>query len=386
MSTFLDEYLAWQLNALTEQGLFRDPNDAGARERLRAEAAQRGATLLDASSNDYLGLGATSVVSRETARAGAGASRLVQGSWPEHAALEAEVADWVGAESALLFSSGYAANVGTLAALCAGDSAVISDALNHASIIDGCRLSRARVAIVPHLNLAALETALAQSAAAPVRWVVTESYFSMDGDGPDLAALRALCDRHRAFLVVDEAHALGVFGSEGRGRCTDSGVRPDVLIGTFGKAVGTEGAFVAGSSHLRTFLWNRARSFVFSTGPSPAMSATTLAHVKRVRQLDEARRTLLERANQLRTLLRAADVQISDGSFGPIVAVLTGTASAALHAAERLRANGILAQAIRPPTVPAGESRLRLTVTAALSSGDIERLATVTAAALGSKP
>jgi len=362
----LDSYLAAQLEGLRAQGILRDPLDSDARREVFARASGR--VGLDATSNDYLGLAAQAVsVSRETARAGAGASRLVQGTWPEHVELERELASWVGQASALLFSSGFAANLGTVSALAGPESVVLSDQLNHASIVDGCRLARAQTAVIPHLNLAALETALVRSAQFPVRWVVTESYFSMDGDGPDLAALRAVCDRHRAFLVVDEAHALGVFGPDGAGRCAEAGIRADVLIGTLGKAVGTEGAFVAGSEALRTWLWNRARSFVFSTAPSPAACAVTLCHVKQAREAEAARGALLRKAGQVRSRLESEGLALVRGSFGPVISVLVGTNHAAVALAQRLREVGILVQPIRPPTVPQGFARIRVTISASHS-------------------
>ncbi|MFZ5895920.1 MAG: aminotransferase class I/II-fold pyridoxal phosphate-dependent enzyme [Myxococcota bacterium] len=387
----LDGYLEQQLERLRTEGLFRDPNDAGARRVVLGRGGD-GAEGLDATSNDYLGLAAQRVsVSRETVdagrlstdwvpsgpgcRAGAGASRLVQGTWPEHEELERALASWVGLPAALLFNSGFAANSGTVAALADADSVVLSDQFNHASIVDGCRLSRAQVAVIPHLNLAALETALVRSAAFRVRWVVTESYFSMDGDGADLSVLRALCDRHRAFLVVDEAHALGVFGPRGAGRCAEAKVKPDVLVGTLGKAIGTEGAFVAGSEALRTWLWNRARSFVFSTAPSPATCALTLSHVKQVVASEAARSAVLENAKRLRQHLEDAGISLVPGSFGPIVSIVVGTNDAALGLADQLRGEGILVQPIRPPTVPEGFARIRVTVSARLSGGDVDRLA-----------
>jgi 8-amino-7-oxononanoate synthase len=281
----------------------------------------------------------------------------------------------VGAESALLFSSGFAANLGAISALAGADSAVISDQLNHASMVDGCRLSRAQVAIVPHLDLGALETALARSTQFPVRWVVTESYFSMDGDGPNLQAVRALCDRYAAFLLVDEAHALGVFGPRGAGRCAEAEVRPDVLIGTLGKAVGTEGAFVAGSEVLRAWLWNRARSFVFSTAPSPASCALTLEHVKHAVGADGARERLHANARRLRDRLEAAGLSLVRNSFGPIVSVVVGSNDAAMELSAALRGAGMLVQPIRPPTVPVGFARVRITVSASFEAADVERLA-----------
>jgi 8-amino-7-oxononanoate synthase len=298
----------------------------------------------------------------------------VQGTWPEHEQLERELAEWVQLPSALLFSSGYAANLGTVAALVDKDAVVLSDELNHASIIDGCRLSRGSTVVVPHLDLAALESALARSSHAGSRWVVSESYFSMDGDGPDLRALRALCDHYRAFLIVDEAHALGLYGADGGGRCVEAGVQADILVGTLGKSVGSQGAFVAGSQHLRAFLWNRARSFVFSTAPSPELCARALFHVKLARAASEARETVLVHAAHLRSLLTEHSIPVTDGSFGPIVALLAGSSVRALALATSLRKKGVLAQAIRAPTVAEGRARIRVTVTAGTMAAEVERL------------
>jgi 8-amino-7-oxononanoate synthase len=372
----LEAHLRERLELLRSQDRLRDPGDAGARERVRWTAASAGLPFIDASSNDYLGFAVGSEgVSRETARAGAGASRLVQGTWPEHEALEGELADWVTEEQALLFASGYAANLGTIAALSEPESVVLSDELNHASIIDGCRLGRAKTVVVPHLDLRALETALREAATARTRWVVTESYFSMDGDGPDLRAVRELCDRHRAFLIVDEAHALGLYGKQGAGRCEEAGIHADVLVGTFGKSIGSHGAFVAGSASLRAFLWNRARSLVFSTAPSPQLCALTLRHVKLVRMAEAEREAALLAALRLRSRLEDARVPMVPGSFGPIIGLLAGESARALELATALREAGVLAQAIRAPTVPEGRARIRLTVTARSSDAEIERLA-----------
>jgi 8-amino-7-oxononanoate synthase len=360
--------------------LFRDPLDAGARDAVAGAALGAGARFIDASSNDYLGL--AHAVSRETADPGAGASRLVQGTRPEHEALERELAEWVGCARALLFTSAYAANAGALAALAGEDSVLVSDELNHASIIDGCRLARGQVLVTPHLDLAAIDSALSAARMTPIRWVVTESYFSMDGDGPNLPALRAICDRHRAFLIVDEAHGLGVFGKGGAGRCAELGVRPDVLIGGLGKAVGSQGGFVAGSEPLRSYLWNRARTFVFSTAPSPLLCTSALEQVRVARTADPARARLHERVRLLRDRLAGLGVPLAPGSFGPIVAIVAGDGERALVLARRLREDGILAQAIRPPTVPAGSARLRVTVTAHFEPADVERLAERIAAGL----
>lgn len=370
----LDAYLQWQLDALKSRSLYRDPDDAFARTEVAAAAAAHGEPFVDASSNDYLGLAGRSV-SRETGAAGAGASRLVQGTRPEHAALEADLASWVGLPTALLFTSAYAANVGTMSALGGDDAVMISDELNHASIIDGCRLARAQVLVTPHLDLGAIDSALSAARSTPVRWVVTESYFSMDGDGPNLAALRALCDRHRAFLVVDEAHALGVFGERGAGRCAELGVRPDVLIGGLGKAVGSQGGFVAGSAALRAFLWNRARTFVFSTAPSPSLCREAREQVTLARAAEPARQRLHAVVAAFRSALGELGVRVGEGSFGPIIPVWIGDGQRALEVSQRLRARGVLAQPIRPPSVPPGTARLRLTVTADLPLADVRGLA-----------
>lgn len=369
--SLLDEVLT----ELRSNSLMREPDDGSARRGVTAVAEGLCLSPLDASSNDYLGF-ASRPVSRETlANPGAAASRLIHGSTPEHLALESELAGWVGAESALLFSSTYAANLGLVSALGIAGSVILSDSANHASLIDGARLAKAQVRVLPHLDLSALESALEEQRGSRACWVVTESYFSMDGDGPDLAALRSLCDQYDACLVVDEAHAVGVFGKEGAGRCAEAGIKPDVLIGALGKAVGTQGGFIAGSAQLRTFLWNKARSFVFSTAPSPRLADLTRAHVELVREAEPLRRALASNAEALRSELMAAGVPVTPNSFGPIVSVILGDNARVLAAATRLRSVGILAQAIRPPTVPDGAARLRLTIKATFSRSDIARLA-----------
>lgn len=356
-----DSWLEERLRALDQAGLLR--RDDGARPGV----------WLDASSNDYLGFART--VSRATPEgaAGAGASRLIFGTHPEHLALERALAKWVHAPAALLFSSGYAANVGLLGALGQPGQVILSDALNHASIVDGCRLSRAEVRITPHRDLSALRAQLAQAPQPAI--VVTESYFSMDGDSPDLPELAELCERSAAFLVVDEAHALGVYGPNGAGLCAAQGVRPDALVGTLGKAVGAQGAFVAGSTRLRAWLWNRARSFVFSTAPSPALAALTLQQLDRTRAADRERERLSHLAAALREALQSRGLRTLPASHGPIVPVLAPDAEGAARAERALTDAGILARAIRPPTVPPGTERLRLTAHADWAETDPERIA-----------
>jgi 8-amino-7-oxononanoate synthase len=388
MGTPVDDLADDELGSLASRGLLRAPDDGAARRATEAAAAALGIPFLDASSNDYLGLARD--VSRETPVQapwpGAGASRLIHGTQPSHLALERALADWVGLPEALTFSSGYAANVGLLQALGFEGTLVVSDALNHASIVDGCRLSRAHVEVVPHLDLSAVEQTLASGRAARARFVVVESCFSMDGDGPDLAGLRAVCDRHHAGLLVDEAHGLGVFGPAGAGRCAAAGVRPDALVGTLGKAVGVHGAFVAGSAQLRALLWNRARPFVFSTAPSPRLAELAAFHVQRARADDAGRARLSRFTSELRAALRAARIPTMADSDAPIVPVLVGSNDRALAVSAALQSNGILVQAIRYPTVADGTARLRLTVSASWTEGAPERLARALAQALEANP
>jgi 8-amino-7-oxononanoate synthase len=378
-------FLEDRLNELRSAELFRDPALGSEREQLAERAARRGRRLLDVASNDYLGYGAAPV-SRETLDTctgfflGARASRLLGGGCRIHDELEAMLADWVGLPAALLFPSGYAANVGTVGALFGPGDLVVSDALNHASLIDGCRLSRARVAIVPHLDPGRVDDALGR-APEPHKAVLTESYFSMDADTPDLVALRALCDHHGAALLVDEAHALGVFGPAGAGLCAERSVRPDLLVGTLGKAVGAQGAFVATDPSTRAWLWNRARSFVFSTGVSPLLSALVAARIPRVRADEPARLRLRQAADFVRSTLRHHGLDLPLAAHGPIIPILLGSPARALAAARRLRDDDILAFPIRPPTVPEGTSRLRITLTADLDQNDLTRLAAALVAA-----
>lgn len=353
-------YLELELATLKGQGL------------LRTASSHEGALVLCA--NDYLGYArepfdGRSAVGHAVA-SGAGGSRLVNGEHPAHAALERTLADWVGLEDALLFSSGYAANVGTLAALAGREDVIVSDSLNHASIIDGCRLSRAALKVIPHCDLGAVEQALRESQSSRRRFVVTEGYFSMDADVPDLVGLRRVCDRYDAALVVDEAHSLGIFGREGRGACHHAGIVPDVLVGTLGKSIGLQGAFVAGPRALKAWLWNRARTFVFSTGVSPWLSTLTEARVHQVIADDAGRQRLAAIVSHVRTELAKAGAPLLP-SQGPILPWLVGEPRLAVAFRERLLGQGLFVQAIRPPTVPVGTSRLRITLHAQLSDAEV---------------
>lgn len=364
------DYLSGELGTLRAAGL------------LRERVAPMEASVRTFCSNDYLGLSGRLAV--EGHAGGAGASRLVLGDRPEHHDLEDGFARYLGRDAALLFPSGYAANVGLLSALAGRGDLVISDALNHASIVDGARLSRATVRIVPHLDFAAVEVALRDRAAFRRAFIVTESYFSMDADSPDLGRLTAISRDFDAALLVDEAHALGVLGPGGRGLCAQPFVGADAVVGTLGKSFGASGALVAGSASLRAWLWNRARSFVFTTGVSPALAAHATANLAEVERADDLRAAVLQSASQLRDGMRA--LGLSPAGYGPIVPWVVGAPDVALAVAAKLRLEGILVQAIRPPTVPVGTARLRFTVTARHTTEDVGGLLSAIARVLPCLP
>ena len=359
MRTPVEEWLRARLEGLAAEHRLRErelPPTRSGPYRVGSD----GARLLDLCSNDYLGLGAMPAAEGE---AGAGASRLVSGDLDVHPALDAHLADWLGAERALLFSSGYAANVGAVQALAgSGSAVVVSDERNHASLVDGCRLSRARIVVTPHLDVPSVRRAL-ESASEANRWVVTDAYFSMDGHLAPLQELRAVCDEFGAGLLVDEAHALGVLGPGGRGVSAAAGIRPDVLVGTLGKAFGAGGAFVLGSEALHNWLWNTARSFVFSTGLAPVVAATAHRNLAFVRT-GERTRAVMERSALLRSLLAEAGVEVP--GVGPILPLLVGSEARALDASAFLRGEGFHVKPIRPPTVAPNACRLRVTVRADL--------------------
>ena len=430
MSSF--DWLVRELEELKAGGLAREANDGGVRLEVIGCGEVEGRQFVDASSNDYLGYAAFGVggrggwcqglsgsrdilsggaepvggdrsahteaydVSRETlttlsnraggrnvastanlpnefpASPGAGASRLLGGTRPEHLALEGALAEWVGQDSALLFSSGYAANLGLLSSLAQRGDTVFSDALNHASIIDGCRLSAAEILVYPHLDLDILATILRQHRTSGRRFIVSESYFSMDADSPKLTELRALADNFDATLIVDEAHALGIFGPKGAGLAQQQGVLPDITVGTL--AIGLQGAFVAGPSVLRSWLWNRARSFVYSTATTPRLAHQTLLHVKHIQENESARERLTHLTDRVRASVVAHGYTVTPRSHGPIIPILIGNVQRAIDAAAALRTKGVLAYAIRPPTVAKDSARLRLTINATMSDAAVAHL------------
>jgi len=340
-----------------------------------------GRRLLNLSSNDYLGLASHPAVAEAAARAsarGAGAtsSRLIVGTDRAYRALEEKLADFQGTEAALVVGSGYLANVGTISALVGPGDAIFSDELNHASIIDGCRLSRATIHRFAHRDLDELERALqhAEREGARRKLIVTETAFSMNGDVAPLAEIVELKDRYGAALLVDEAHADGVFGPQGEGYAHAIGVadRVEVHLGTFGKAFGVYGAYVAGASQLIDYLVNAARTFVFTTALPPAVVGAVDAALDLVRDGATLRADLHAKAARFRARLEALGLETCS-SETQIVPVVVGESHAALELAQELEAAGVLGVAIRPPTVPPGTARIRFSLSVAHTDGDLER-------------
>lgn len=361
----LVEGLGEQLAAIDARGLRRrlQPIDGGSRPAVTID----GRPVLLLSSNNYLGLSThpalIAAAQDATARYGcsAGASRLIAGHFDLHARVEAQLAAFKGTDAALLFPTGYHANVGTIAALVGAGDHVFSDALNHASIIDGCRLSRASVHVYPHNDVAELETMLAAAPRSGRRLIVTDSVFSMDGDRAPLPALAAVAESYHALLMVDEAHATGCLGPRGAGLADEMGVarRIDVHMGTLGKALGGMGAYIAGSRTLIDLVVNRARSFIFTTGLLPAAVATAGAALDVVAREPERRANLRRNADALRAGLAA--IGLPPGGDTHILPVPVGDNAQAMAFAAALLDRGVHVQAIRPPTVPPGTARLRVT-------------------------
>jgi 8-amino-7-oxononanoate synthase len=328
----------------------------------------RGRRYVNFSSNDYLGLAADLDVvagARTTAMRhgfGAGASRLIVGDTTAHHALEADLSRFFGSEAALLFNSGYQANVGVLSTLAGEGDIIFSDTLNHASLVDGCRLSRAKVVVYAHRDVEHLERELAQWQARR-KLIVTDSVFSMDGDRAPLQELERAARAHGAALVVDEAHAIGVLGYRGAGLCEQLQVSPDVRLGTLGKALGGFGAFALCSKPVRSWLINRARSLIFSTALPAAVCGAGQAALWRLAGAPQLRARLWRNIQQFSEGLKRQGLPAHADSA--IFSVVLGSPQRALQVSLRLRERGVLAKPIRPPTVPKGTSRIRFALSAA---------------------
>ncbi|HEX2933574.1 MAG TPA: 8-amino-7-oxononanoate synthase [Candidatus Binatia bacterium] len=367
-----------ELEAIKQASLYR---------RLRRFENDQGPTLLldgqevvNFSSNNYLGIANHPALADAAKRAidrygcGSGASRLISGNMALHEELENRLATFKNTEAALVFNSGFQANTGILSTLAGEGDAIFSDALNHASIIDGCRLSRAKTFVYAHGDLDQLEVALKRSDGAHRRLIVTETIFSMDGDEAPLTTIVDLAERYGAMVMVDEAHATGIFGANGAGLVAKLGLgaRVAVQMGTLGKALGGFGAYVAGSRAVRDLLINRCRSFIFTTSLPPAVMGMAIAAIDLVEREPERREALWRNCRALQEGLTALGFSLSE-SQSPILPLVIGDADKCMRFSERLLEKGIFAQGIRPPTVPPGTSRLRITLMATHTRAHIDR-------------
>lgn len=357
------------LERLKQEGLYR---------KLRRVDGEQGATLsvngrevLNLCSNNYLGL-ANHPALREAAKqaidrygCGSAASRLISGNMTLHEELEEKIAALKGTEAALVFNSGFQANAGIIPALVGEGDLIFSDALNHASLIDGCRLSRAKTVVYPHLDLDRLEQGLRDAPSNGRKLIVTETLFSMDGDEAPLDGIVDLAERYGAMVMVDEAHATGVFGPSGAGVVGKLGLteRISVQMGTLGKALGGFGAYVAGSRALREFLINRCRSFIFTTSLPPAVLAMAIAAIDLLYKEPQRRLALWHNARAMKEGLRKLGFSLGQGQ-SQILPLIVGDAEKCMTLSDKLLEKGLFVQGIRPPTVPPGTARLRITLMA----------------------
>jgi glycine C-acetyltransferase len=363
------DFIHDELEALKRQGLYR---------KLRRVEGEQGPTLLldgrevlNFSSNNYLGLANHPALKKAAQEAidrfgcGAVASRLISGNMALHEDLEEKIAKLKGTETALVFNSGFQANVGIIPTLAGDGDAIFSDELNHASIIDGCRLSRAKTIVYPHCDMEALQDALKKAPATGRKLIVTETLFSMDGDEAPLPEMVEIAERHGALVMVDEAHATGTVGPNGAGIVAKLGLgeRVDIQMGTLGKALGGFGAYVAGSRALRELLINRCRSFIFTTSLPPPVLAAAIAAIDLLYREPERRLALWHNIRTLREGLRKLGFSLGK-SESQILPLVIGDAEKCTAFSERLLEKGVFAQGIRPPTVSESTSRLRITLMA----------------------
>lgn len=371
-------FLLDELKALNDQALIRKYRTIEGPQEAYIQTQNQ--SYLSFCSNNYLGLANHPKIKQAAIEAihkygwGAGASRLVSGNMALHEELEKEIAKFKGTEAALVFPTGYMANLGALCTLVGKEDIVIGDKLNHASIVDGCRQSGATFRVYPHNTIIQLESLLQKSSAFRRRLIVTDSVFSMDGDIAPLPEIVSLAEKYDAMVMVDDAHATGVFGRYGKGLIEYYNLegKIDIIMGSFSKAIGGIGGFIAGNKYLIEFLKNKARSFVYTTAPPPAVCAASLAGLMLIQEDTSLIGTLWKNIYYLKSRLAEFTNEIPVQS--PIIPVIVGSAEDALHVSKRLYECGILIPAIRPPTVPSGTSRLRISLMATHTNDDINRL------------
>jgi len=370
-----------EIKNLKANNLFRSLKEIETRNGLKIEI--EGKKLVNFCGNDYLGLASDARIKQSAITAikkwgtSASASRLVSGNFSLHLALEARLKKFKNAESALVFPSGYQTNLGVISSLVGKDDIIFSDQLNHASLIDGARLSKAKIEIFPHLELRALEKKLSQAKGEQKKLIIIESLYSMDGDIAPLKQILLLAEKYQALVYLDEAHSTGVLGKTGRGALEHFGInsfpKNFILMGTMSKALASQGGFICCAKELRDYLINRARSFIYSTGLNPPALASALKALEIIEQEKERIDLLWENVHFVRQGLLNLGVKLNPEP-SPIIPIITGVAETALKISQKLFKQGFFIQAIRPPSVPEGSSRLRLTISAGHKKQEMERL------------
>ncbi|UDK95341.1 8-amino-7-oxononanoate synthase [Lysinibacillus sphaericus] len=358
-----------ELQVIEEQGLTRKLRLFSTGNE--SEVVMNGKKFLLFSSNNYLGLATDSRLKKKATEGiskygtGAGGSRLTTGNFDIHEQLESEIADFKKTEAAIVFSSGYLANVGVISSVMKAGDTIFSDAWNHASIIDGCRLSKAKTIVYEHADMVDLERKLRQSHGDGLKFIVTDGVFSMDGDIAPLPKIVELAKEYKAYIMIDDAHATGVLGNDGCGTADYFGLKDEIdfTVGTLSKAIGAEGGFVSTSSIAKNYLLNNARSFIFQTALSPSAIEAAREGISIIQNEPERRKQLLKNAQYLRLKLEESGFVMKEGET-PIISLIIGSSHEAMQFSAKLLDEGVFIPAIRPPTVPKGSSRLRITVMA----------------------
>ena len=378
MPMALEDYLITRLKEIEQKGLYRTLNQVESPSD--AIVTTNGRTVIEFSSNNYLGLAnhrTLKEVAREAVSAygvGSGASRLIAGNLALYRTLEDRLAQFKGTEASLVFPTGYQTNIGTITALSGPEDVIFSDALNHASIIDGCRLSKAPIITYPHRDMDALEKLLKRTPSARNRLIITDGVFSMDGTIAPLPRLVDLTRTYDCLLMVDEAHATGILGAHGRGTAEHFHVEDDISIhmGTFSKALGSLGGYIAGSRTLINYLINTSRNLIYTTGLPPAVLAVNHAAIDLVESASSLRDALWERTHFFKKELDRLGFDTLETET-PIIPLIVGEAAKTVHFSSLLFERGIHAHGIRPPTVPEGLSRLRISIIATHTWNDLHR-------------
>ncbi len=373
------EKISNELKKIKESGLYRELNILEGAQGPHVKI--KGRTYISFCSNNYLGLANHPEVVKAVEDAvgkygwGAGASRLVSGNTELHQALEDEISKFKKKEAAIVFPTGYMANIGTICSLVSSGDLVICDRLNHASIIDGCRLSGATFRVYPHRDIGKLENILKKSTGYPRKLIVTDTVFSMDGDLAPLPDIVRIAHEYSAMVMVDEAHGTGVFGENGRGGVEHFNLdkKVNIIMGTLSKAVGSLGGFVTGNSDLISYLRNKARTFMYTTALPPAVCAASIAGIKLIQRDHSLRESLWRNVHYVKERLKLLNLNVTSLE-SPIIPIIIGNAKKAVDVSGSLFESGILIPAIRPPTVPDESSRLRVTIMATHTRADLDKL------------